>query len=118
MDLKFRKSGLRILDSRFGDLLLADSDLNVTCMFTSEFLKQAQNDTHKMAWLGKKLLIFLEKHTAARWRHVEKELEKITDTKFTDRMRQFMKKKTIDSLRKIEKEIYFYKKHNHETVIS
>lgn len=111
-DLKFKQNGLRVLDSRSGDLMIVDPRLNMTCMFTAEFLKQAEEDPQKMAWLGKKFFDFLAKHTEARWRIVKSELDTIADVKFKSRMMIHVQADTIEALRKIEKDIFFFKQKN------
>lgn len=112
-DLKYQQNGLRILDSRGGDLMIVDPRLNATCVFTAEFLKQTEEDPQKMAWLGKKFFDFLKRHTALRWKEVKKQLTNIDDQKFITRMNSLVAAGSIDALRKIEKDIYFWKK-NHE----
>lgn len=111
-DLKLKQNGLRFLDSRGGDVLLADPRLEMQLLLTSEFLERAKEDPQKMTLLGHKLLDFLERHTAARWERVEKELEDIkrTDAEFVSKYVQKLEARTIDDLRKCEKDIYFWNK--------
>lgn len=113
-DLKLKQNGLRFLDSRSGDILLADSRLEMQLLLTSEFLTKAKEDPQKMTLLGHKLLDFLERHTIARWRYVEKTLEEIkrSNEDFVSKYVGQMERRTIDDLRKCEKDIYFYQKEN------
>lgn len=106
-DLKFKQNGLRVLDSRAGDLLIADPRLDVQIMFTAEYLKLATEDPQKMAALGRRLVEFITRHTERRWKRVEEDLKAAPTIRERNKMK--LKTRTIDDLRKIEKEIYFYK---------
>lgn len=112
MDLKFKQNGLRILDSKEGDLLIADPRLDIQLMITSEFLEELKTDPQKICWLGRKFWDFLQKHTVARWAQAQKDLIEIerADKAFVSRLQWRLKNKTIDDLRKIEKDIFFWKK--------
>lgn len=116
-DLKLKQNGLRFLDSRSGDILIADARLEMNLLFTSEFLDKAEDDPQKMMILGKKLLDFLERHTEARWNYVEKQLNDIkrTDPDFVSKYLSKIQHRTIDNLRKCEKDIYFYQKDHAQT---
>lgn len=112
MDLKFQKNGLRVLDSRGGDLLIADPKFNVQILFTAEFLKLAKSDPQKMAVLGKKLTDFIDRHTERRWKKVLEDLRRLSkipeNNSFVFRMMKFTKEENIDNLRKLEKEIFYH----------
>lgn len=111
-DLKLKQNGLRILDSRNGDLMIVNPALNISCLFTIEFINQAKEDPQKMSTLGKKFVEFVEAHTEARWRKVLTELSQITDNNFVSKMLPYVTLHTIDALRKIEKDIFFRKQKN------
>lgn len=124
-DLKLRQNGLRILDSRNGDLMIVNPALNISCLFTFEFIDQAKEDPQKMATLGKKFVEFVEAHTEARWRKAKKEIFGVKvdangfafllsddDIAFGKKMQPYFDLHTIDALRKIEKDIFF-RKQNH-----
>ncbi len=115
-DLKFKQTGLRVLDSREGDLLIADPRLNLQLMLTSEFLAVANEDEQKLQWLGRKFLDFMAKHTEARWKMAIKEIREIEaeDPQFVQHLlaRVRSDKGTIEDLRKIEKDIFFWKIEN------
>lgn len=111
-DLKLKQNGLRFLDSRGGDILLADPRLEMQLLFTSEFLERAKEDPQKMMLLGKKLMEFLKRHTEARWKRIQEELQEIgkIDAMFADKYKGQYFKQNIDALRKCEKDIYFWHK--------
>lgn len=116
-DLKLKQNGLRFLDSRSGDILIADPRLEMNLLFTSEFLEKAEGDPQKMMIMGRKLLDFLSRHTEARWKFVEKQLNELkrVDPEFVSKYLTKIQRRTIDDLRKCEKDIYFYQKDHAQT---
>ena len=113
-NLKLMQNGLRFLDSRGGDFLIVDPRLEMQLLFTSEFLQQAEEDPQKMMMLGKKLFDFLAKHTEARWRRVESDLIGLPQ-EFVDKYLPRLKTRTIDDLRKCEKDLFFWHKDHAKT---
>lgn len=119
-DLKLKQNGLRILDSRNGDLMIVDPGRNMSCMFTIEYINQAIEDDQKMARLGKKFIDFVKAHTAARWKSVYNEIalglisagDNMKEFDFFHKLQKIALAGGIDSLRKVEKDLYFRKQQN------
>ena len=107
MNLKFRKNGLRFLDSIDGDFLLTDPVLKMQILFTRQFLEKAQNDFSKRELLGRKLLDFLSAHELERWRIARRYVEQ-NDIDCESLFEEFK----IDNLRKIEKIINEHEQQN------
>ena len=113
-DLKFKQNGLRILDSRNGDLLISDPKLNVQILFTAEYLKLASEDPQKMSALGRRMVEFVAKHTERRWNIIEKKFKeigmnpRIGNIEFIRKYEDKFKIKNMDNLRKLEKEIFYH----------
>lgn len=113
-NLKFKQTGIRVLQSKDGDLLFADPRFKIDTMVTVELLDKIKDDEKKLLLFARQFVSFLGKHNEARWNAVQKDLAEIsgTDVEFASRCEHFVTIGGIESLRKLEKDIYFWKVEN------
>ena len=112
--MKFKKCGILLLESINGDVLLAAPDLKIDTMVTSELLDRAEVDDKKAIILARQFLNFIRKQRSDRWIQAKKDLIEIAevDTGFVKRLKAHIEAETIEALRKIEKDIFFWKQEN------
>lgn len=113
-NLKFKQTGIRILQSKDGDLLFADPRFKIDTMVTVELLDRTKDDEQKLLLVARQFINFLAKHDEARWNAVQKDLAEISgsDVEFASRCEHFVMVGGLESLRKLEKDIYFWKVEN------
>lgn len=113
-NLKFKQTGIRILQSKDGDLLFADPRFKIDTMITSELLDRSKADEQKLLLFARQFINFLTKHDEARWNAVQSDLAEISgqDVEFASRGEHFVTVGGLESLRKLEKDIYFWKVDN------
>lgn len=116
MDLKFKQSNIKILESVQGDLMILDPRFGIEMMVTAELLDHAKTDDAKKLHFGRQFVNFLNKQIDARWQLVICDLAKIYqhDEKFFADCQPFVLKRNFRSLRKLEKDIFFWFTNNNQ----
>jgi len=111
--IKYKNTGVRILESEDGDILLCDTSLKIDTVMLKEALLLGMNDKEISSNIGKMLIKFIEKQRNRRRKIAERKLDLLErfDKYFTDKLRIYL---TNDSLRKVEKDIHFYLNDNPE----
>lgn len=110
MDLRFKQTGIKILQSKFGDLLIVDPRFKTETMITKSLIDLTKEDDQKLLIFARQILNFLSKHDTARWEKVEAKLFEIkkTDSDFFKNAFRYVNVKTLENLHKLEKDIYFW----------
>lgn len=108
--MKFKACGLRILESKEGHYLLTHSNLNADLLIRKQELDEAILSMPKAYELLKKITDYLTKVESLRWAKIKSDLIKIaqTDKAFVQHRKALIREGTLNSLKKLERDIYFY----------
>lgn len=110
---KFKNTGVRILESEDGDILICDTSIKSDTIILRESIRRAKTEPQLAEHIGRQLVNFVHAQRNARKKIAEKKLDLIErfDKRFTDNLRPYLAE---DNLRKVEKDIHFFLNTNPE----
>ena len=117
MNKNFKNSGLILGESEKGDVIIYNQSLKIETIIYRDFLVASIEDNRMSRILARRILAVVDQNNLARWDRVVKNANEIKRSGENGRLfilglRPHIEARNFHSLRKIEKDIYFFREKN------